>query len=400
MNKSIRIISSYSDSCGNAYFTKVLENGLSDIGIDTQCAELNLDLTQSIDSAIRKKADAHIKQLCLDISRVNGVNIQVETGLFGTLPGDVIKRIGWLIAANKNTSITLHSPRIIGNAALQRSAIKSAIKGRIKTALSQWLSYKESLIHIKLNRKIVQLAVTHSTPIIVHTVRAKTHIEMLFGYTNVHVHPLKIVESNIKIDQYKFDKLKDRYGLRVDDKVIGMFGFINEYKGHTLALEAIALLPQEFKLFIFGRVHPQTIKQNEAVNPYLLSLQAKIIKNRLEERVFFIGEQSTEDFIDYAGSVDCVWLPYVELGQDGSGIASICCDVSQHVLASTSFAFDELIKLIPYQSVERFDIGNALELATKTKFIKQPKPLPSSEFTTESQAKLYANLVINFKQHT
>lgn len=393
MNKRIAIVSSYSDSCGNAYFTKILEEGLTEIGVSASCSELNLELTQSIEGAIRNKANDHISELCFELSKMDGVNIQVETGLYGSLPNDVLSRLKKLISANANTSITLHSPRITGNAALQRSAIKSALKGKVKQAIAQWMAHNESMIHVKLNRKIVEFASKRGTPIIVHTMRAKNQIKTYFGYDNVHVHPLKIAKQDREIDSSKLRRLKERFKIPEESTVIGMFGFINEYKGHTLALEALSLLPSNFFLFVFGRVHPQSIKQNEVVNPYLLTLQKLVKSKELGQRVIFAGEHSTDDFIDYAGSVDCVWLPYVELGQDGSGIASICCDVSKRVLASTSFAFDELLRLIPYKSVERFDIGNALELAKKTEHLNAAQEITQTSFNTGTQASLYATLL-------
>ena len=231
-------------------------------------------------------------------------------------------------------------------------------------------------------------------PIIAHTERAKNQIRLMFDYENVVVHPLKFVPAGSSIDYGKLQLLRARFELNKTDTVIGMFGYINEYKGHALALEALKKLPDNYKLMIFGRIHPQTIKTGQRIHPYLEHL-ARIIKTeKLSSRVFFIGEQSTNDFIDYAATVDVVWLPYIEVGQDGSGIASICCDVSQRVLASSSFAFDELFKLIPYESIERFDIGNAIELAAKTRFPGKtvpPSAIANLRFTTTTQAQLYAN---------
>jgi hypothetical protein len=94
--------------------------------------------------------------------------------------------------------------------------------------------------------------------------------------------------------------------------------------------------------------------------------------------------------------VDCVWLPYLEVGQDGSGIASICCDVSDNVLASTAFSFDELLKLIPYPTVRRFDIGNTIELAQKTKgksFVCSDNFDKNKSFNLNSQAKIYVKSI-------
>jgi len=126
-------------------------------------------------------------------------------------------------------------------------------------------------------------------------------------------------------------------------------------------------LPSKYKLLIFGRQHPQTLKLNGEIDYYLGLLINTINDNKwLKGRVFFLGELNDNEFLQVASSIDVTWLPYYETGQDGSGIASICLDLCNRVLCSTSFTFDELFKLIPYPNVMRFDIGNAMEMATKT----------------------------------
>lgn len=393
----LKIVSSYSDSCGNAYFTKVLESGLQSLGHECSCAELNLELTQSLDSGARKKADRHIQDLCEVIAAADGCNIQMEAGLFGTYPSDIVARVKKLASANKNVSVTLHSPRLLGDSASQRDAIKSIFSGRIKSGLAQFLNYKKNNIHFDINRKIIKFLTERNIPLIVHTNRAKRQIFNIYGYDNVSVHPLKFVDAGRLVDRAKLKILKDRYKLGEGDVIIGMFGFINDYKGHSLALKALKELPPNFKLFIFGRVHPQTIKNGAVVDPYLNHLHDNISHLKINNRVFFIGETGTEDFIDYAATVNFVWLPYAEVGQDGSGIASICFDVSSSVCASTSFAFDELLYLIPYSNVQRFDIGNHMELAQKTRFppvfLSDFAEAANSVYTTKTQSQMYSEVL-------
>ena len=60
------------------------------------------------------------------------------------------------------------------------------------------------------------------------------------------------------------------------------------------------------------------------------------------------------------------WLPYREVGQDGSGIAAICLDNAKKVVCSASFAFDENLLLDPKPNMRRFDIGNYIQLADTT----------------------------------
>ncbi|WP_038913178.1 hypothetical protein [Dickeya zeae] len=394
--KKIAIVSSFSDSCGNAYFTKILMESMINSGVQVECMSLNLLLTQSINNSVRKKADKHIDDICRRLKDYDGVNIQFEAGLYGTMPADIIKRVYKLVSANPNTSVTLHSPRLVNDSASQREAIKQVLKLRLKTAVNMYLSELRRNVSTRINVKVIKYLVKNNINVIVHTLRAKEQIEMFFNYTNIHVHPLKIVDDNHQTSPEIFERIKDEYNISEQDKIIGMFGFVNEYKGHSLAIQTLSCLPSNYKLMIFGRQHPQTIKNNEIVNHYIRSLQVDISKNKtVKDRVFFMGEYDNEDFINLAASVDYVWLPYVENGQDGSGIASICMDVSKRVLCSSSFAFDELFRLIPeYNNYARFDIGNYMELASKTLHFMPNKVSRISEkkYTLQSQADLYIEL--------
>ncbi|MEI7375742.1 hypothetical protein [Dickeya chrysanthemi] len=394
--KKIAIVSSFSDSCGNAYFTKILMDSMISAGAQVECLSLNLLLTQSINNSVRKKADKHIDDICKSLKNYDGVNIQFEAGLYGTMPADIVKRVCKLVSANPNTSVTLHSPRLVSDSASQREAIKQVLRLRLKTAVNMYLSDLRRNVSTKINVKIIKYLVKNNINLIVHTLRAKEQIEMFFNYSNVHVHPLKIVDENHESSPEIYERIKGEYSIDEQDKVVGMFGFVNEYKGHSLAIQTLSHLPSNYKLMIFGRQHPQTIKNNEVVNYYIHSLQDRISKDKkVRDRVFFMGEYDNEDFINLAASVDYVWLPYVENGQDGSGIASICMDVSKRVLCSSSFAFDELFRLIPdYNNYARFDIGNYLELASKTlHFIpNKVSRISETKYTLKSQAELYIEL--------
>ena len=395
--KKIAIVSSFSDSCGNAYFTKILMDSMSENGVHVECLSLNLLLTQSVNSEVRKKADKHIDDICKKLKYYDGVNIQFEAGLYGTMPADIVRRTLKLVSANPHTSVTLHSPRLVSDSASQREVIKNLLKLRIKTAVKMYFNELRRNVSTRLNAKVIKALVRKDVNIIAHTIRAQEQIGLFFNYGNVHVHPLKIVDDSHDTSFDLINEIKERYKIKQSDKVIGMFGFVNEYKGHSLAIKTLSCLPKSYKLMFFGRQHPQTIKNNELVNNYIASLQHQTYADGVSERVFFMGEYDNEDFINLAGSVDYVWLPYVENGQDGSGIASICMDVSNRVLCSSSFAFDELFRLIPdYNNYSRFDIGNYLELASKTlHFIpSKPKALTGEEkqYTLKSQAELYIKL--------
>lgn len=393
------IISSYSESCGNAAFTKILHDSIEYFhkNIDVEVIELDLKLLQSIDRATRKQADQHINEIFYKIKKFDLVNIQMEAGLYGTLPQDIVKRFRKIVSANPLTSVTLHSPRLIRTTqSTSRSGIKKLLQLNIIGGLKDILNDKYSNIHFEINKKIIKASIRYQVDIIVHTERAKKQIRDFFSYQKTTVHPLKIVPEGYVQSTKKLADIKEQLGLEKDDIIIGMFGYINSYKGHIDAIKALKLMPKNHKLLIFGRQHPQTIKSDGHTDGYLNLLIETILNHdkpnekrkeknktiKLSERIFFIGELADKDFLDVASSVDVAWLPYYENGQDGSGIASICFDLCPRVLCSTSFAFDELFKLIKYNNIMRFDIGNILEMVIKTKMILN-KPEPSKPFADE-----------------
>lgn len=400
MNNNIKmaIVSSYSESCGNATFTRVVHDSIEYFhnNIEVEVVELDLTLLQSIVKDVRSKADDHIADLCARLKDYDLVNIQMEAGLYGTIPGDITRRFKKLVAANKNTSVTLHSPRLVGSAhSGARSAIKKFFTFDVKGGIKDILAGMYPGIFININKKIVSSAIKNNARLIVHTYRSKKQILDFFSYSNVDVHPLKMVPYGY-IKNYKtYEKIVFETGLMDEDVLIGMFGYISAYKGHLDAFTALKQLPRNYKLLIFGRQHPQTLKSNGQVDPYLNLLQTTIRSDAsLENRVLFMGELNDSDFLDVVGSIDISWLPYYENGQDGSGIASICLDLSARVLCSSSFAFDELFKLVEYKNVRRFDIGNTMEIALKTKMFMRSEKMqgPFSDelhYSIKSQADNY-----------
>lgn len=421
--KKLAIVSSYSDSCGNAAFTKVLRDSIelySNNFVQVEVIELNLSLLQSIHPRIRKTAERHVTDICRQLKTYDLVNIQFEAGLYGGQQKDIISRVKRMISSNPNTSVTLHSPRLIGkfqNKATWILTAKRLITGKLISIYKDY--YNPGFEpHINTNHTIISFASKKKCQLIVHTKRAKTQIKNFYGYENVDVHPLVIVPENFKTSSTELDSIKAALSIKPDEVVIGMFGYVSSYKGHSEAIDAMKYLPKKYKLLIFGRQHPQTLKDSSK-DPYLVDLiemikqfinyESKITKRKSDingvklsdkvvekdERIFFMGELSDKSFIEVASAVDIAWLPYYENGQDGSGIASICLDASPRVLCSTSFAFDELFKLKKYRNYMRMDIGNYLELASKTiMFLSLPKPeFPygdSKEFNMKSQSQVYS----------
>ncbi|MGC6369536.1 glycosyltransferase [Pseudomonas sp. S2.OTC.A_B10] len=399
-NRKMAIVSSYSESCGNAAFTRILHDSIEHYqeGVQVEVVELDLKLLQSIKRSVRAKANEHIQEICTRLKDYDLVNIQMEAGLYGTLPGDIVNRFRKLVSANPHTSVTLHSPRLISSAqSASRAGIKKLLKFDIKGGLRDLIGDKYAQIHLNINRKIVQAAIKFNARMIVHTNRSEKQVRDFFSYTNIVVHPLKMVPVGYVPNHDTLGDIARQANLAESDRLVGMFGYISAYKGHVDALNALEQLPDNYKLLIFGRQHPQTLKANGKPDEYLERLIGLIKNNSLlKKRVFFMGELNDNDFLDVVSSVDVAWLPYYENGQDGSGIASICLDLCPRVLCSTSFAFDELFKLVTYNNVMRFDIGNILEMGLKTEMIlrSEKRSFPfcdDSTYSLKSQAETYVS---------
>jgi glycosyltransferase involved in cell wall biosynthesis len=402
--RSLAIVSSYAESCGNAAFTRALHDSIEhyhpDVAVEVM--ELDLRLLQSIKSAIRTKGDAHIKGMARELRGFDAVNIQMEAGLYGSLPHDVLRRFRRLLKANPRTSVTLHSPRLIGSAeALARQGIKKLLQLQVIAGLRDMMGDNFANITVRLNHRVIRACVRQRAPLIVHTGRAARQIRDFFSYENTAVHCLKLVPAGFAPSGATLRAIRTRMGLDDGAVVVGIFGYLSAYKGHVDALLAMEHLPERYKLLIFGRQHPQTLASDGRVDSYLEHLIHRVKTTpQLQERVFFLGELADREFFDVVSSVDAAWLPYYENGQDGSGIASICLDLCPRVLCSASFAFDELFKLVTYQNVNRFDVGNPLELALKTEMMMRapvpPRPYgDESAYNLASQAQVYVRQLLD-----
>ena len=365
-------VSSYGESCGNAHFTEVLISSVGTV-LDTSCLKLDLALLQSRSRLSRKLAEEHVKMLVSQLGHADYVNIQVEPALFGARPRDICRRLEALMTANRNTSITLHNARLLADRWHQswRGVIKQILKGRLRGALNDTLFLIAMGRNLSVNRKIVSIAMRNNIPVIAHTKRAARHIKQMYKYANVVVHPLKFPEVGIgcvERGERVLQEIKLKFGIGVESTTIGIFGYISRYKGHHDAIQALSVLDKRFTLLIVGRQHPQTIQAHGPCDEYIKFLVELAVDLKVHDRVIFLWEYGQEDFEGLMSAVDVCWLPYYEVGQDGSGIAAQCLQHGKSVVCSASFAFDEALDLDPQENVYRCDIGNYLGLASMTRF--------------------------------
>lgn len=386
MLKRLAIVSSYNDLCGNATYTEVIRRGLSEF-YEVDVLSLNVRLLNNTNKRMRVLGDKHIKDMCSRLHKYDYVNIQFEAGLYGGFPSDILRRVKWLIDSSSNVLITMHRVDI-KKSYLDKDILRNILSRNLLSTLRMVKQdryfagiYSGIIKHLSKRPKLMPANV------MVHTKKELETVRDVMGFANVYDHPLTFLSDSQRI---KYERLanrpdfKQRFGLADEDKTVGVFGFISEYKGHETAIRALSNLPENYNLLIFGSQHPYTIAMHTKVDHYLGLLiklieditseendaQSKIRnsqfrkKKKFSERVHFLGNLKDDEFINALYCCDFVALPYWETNQSGSGIASLAIETKSRALFANNLAFKELARYFP-ESFETFDIGNHIELAQK-----------------------------------
>lgn len=359
--ESLAIISSYDELCGNASYTKALERELSH---HFNVTVLGLDV-ELLRKENYQRVKHHIQNLCEQLKTFDCVNIQLEAGLFGSKPSSIRRNFFALAKASKRVVITMHRyqswDRYPGPLALVKNLFYGSLREYIKT-LKQVFSNNR---HVPFYSQVVRFCKQKQIPIIIHTKRDKRKIELDFNYDKVFDHPLGFYSQN-EIQQIRKQFSKESFyqdlKLNKEKKYIGIFGFINKYKGHETAIRSLRYLPDHYELLICGSQHPHTIQLEEPINPYIEKLLKLINSLGVSKRVQFLRLSTDEDFLKALIHCDYNVLPYLEVLQGGSAIAALSLETNSKVLFSQNLAFFELEKYAP-DGFKMFTIGNYMELA-------------------------------------
>lgn len=385
--KKLLIISSYNESCGNASYTEALRKEFAKY-YEVDIFPLKVDLLRSIEPKIIKLGNKHIDEICKTIKEYDYVNIQFEFALYGSNRNIVIKRITKLINASDNLLFTMHRVDIRESIFSLKSIKRIFANRRILMNLNNLrVEYYLAKMYEILAKRVEKMNDKGKKGnIIVHTKRDRVNIERIFGCHHVYDFPLTFLnkqDRERKRTPEQKKNLVNKYGLNEDDIVIGLFGFISEYKGHETAIQALKYLPKNYKILIFGSQHPMSITKNQRTDYYIKELMDIIDNNSintinkyddkkidpecsLSNRVFFVGSLDDNEFIEALYSCDFAVLPYLEVNQSGSGIASLVLETKIKAIFSNNKAFFELSKYYP-NTFLGFDIGNYQELAYKIK---------------------------------
>lgn len=392
---SLGIVSSYNEACGNASYTKALVAAFSD-HFDVSVVSLDVDLLRKKDS---KSANAYIKKICKELKNYDYVNIQFEAGLFGSSTASIWKRFIAITESCKKIVLTMHRYDSIQHLPNLAFIGKCILKRNIKLLFSEYLKILTNNYYASLYHKIIKLCKKKHVPIILHTQRDRNLIITKYDYQAVFDHPLCFYTQEYIASLTRTVTKKNfcrTYNLNEDKVYIGIFGFINKYKEHKTVIKALSYLPSNYEVLIFGGQHPHTIKHNEPINEYVHSLMNVITHYNFENRVKFCGMLNDESFLKALIACDFNILPYLEVNQGGSAIASLSLETNSNTIFSQNLAFFELAKYAP-NCFPMFTIGNFMELAHAIMSYEKTDYLPylmeyHKKYNINTNIKLYKQL--------
>lgn len=391
--KKLAIISSYHEPCGIANYTERLEPVLRSY-YDVTVLPLNTEVLKSATKELVTLGDNLIHEIALKLPQFDMVNIQFEVGLFGTTPKMVLRRLNMLLQQTSNLIFTFHSVNF-KMPSLSKSALLSF---RCIKVIKQYLDARKwPQFYDTLTKRII--AMDHmpnkKANIVVHDTKSQLFIKRVYHFEHIYSHPLGLsnaAERAIRPSAEEKSQFKQMYHIASNAKMVGVFGFVSEYKGHLVALSALRHLPKNYHLLIFGEQHPAGIQPFLPVDQYLgkmldymetcnaedLKQKAKQSKGEVEEvniiqqnsnqfiefskRVHFYGNVDDDAFAKAMRCCDCVILPYMEVNQMGSGIAALTIENHAKAIFANTKCFHDLKDKFP-NCFETFDIGNYFQLA-------------------------------------
>ncbi len=397
----LALISTYSELCGIASYTRSLERQLSDV-FDVTVFDLNQYLLRSRHRRVRRFGDRHIRDICREISKFDSVNLQLEYGTLGRSSVDVHRRFGWIVRAATRLSVTFHT--INPSADFDyREWTTEIFSFNFAKAIELRANYRRShLLSVGIAKRLRRAQRLKPVSVIVHTRRDHVHMKYVHGMRNVYDHPLSFLSLTDSVEVRRAAS-RNRFSILDqapnDCKLIGVFGFLGRYKGFETVVRALHHLPKEYHLLIFGGIHPNEIKPHQQIDPVLSSLfDAGFIDTSVAERgrtklgngtpavsiaiegsmrdvllehpkdlsrrIHFLGATNDDDFLAGMAICDAVVFPYLEVGQSSSGPISQSLELGCRVIASRTHAF---LQFGSYHQnmIEYFDIGNHLELAER-----------------------------------
>lgn len=316
-------------------------------GIATYCANLVRSLdTLGIRSDVYPVAPhrwktftpADVADLQADIARqaqrYDLVHFQHEHGLYGHAVSykAAARNFGTILrlvqGTGRPTATTFHTEPLGSGQPNGRISLHGAVKNWGRRVA--WQRHVSQCFIAQENR----------TAAIVHApITRRALIRRGVPAASVHVVPHGCLPQR----ELRLDRLsaKEQLGLPRSSVLLTMFGFVGSYKGHRVAIRALAKLPPQFHLAICGGAHPEA-------DDHALAKVIRLIQTLgLEQRVTITGWLTpAEAEIHYAATDICL-APYVDTSLSASGAITWALASGRPTIASKIPAFQEICREQP-----------------------------------------------------
>lgn len=416
----LAIVSTYDDLCGIAGYTRALTKQLEP-HFDIEVFDLEQFFMRSTDIRVRRLADGMIKEFCDRANNFDFVNIQLEHGTLGKNISDIVRRFSMIARSAPALSVTFHTilPQETFNTDLFGRHLRRLRIGAASGVVLNYIASK--YLNGRIYGVLQRLQLKKPVNVIVHTRRDMRLMKYVNSFKSVFDHPLAFIGPDTAESLRREAKLRPLHGLGElppGSTIIGVFGFLSEYKGVDTVIRALHLLPSNYHLLIFGGLHPNEIKKGVELHPYvehlletanvgttaldaagkkqiifqLDSASANLLiehPKNIGQRIHFLGPQTDEGFAAGMAVCDHVVLPYREVGQSSSGVLSIAVEMGSRVIAARNHAFIQFCRYHP-DRIELFEVGNFLELAEKIRAV--PAYLPTAQeprFSIHTNTQVY-----------
>ena len=405
--KKIAIVSTYKIDCGIARFTETLESSFNKNDIQVTVFPLNRNELKQSFGGTQKSANIFIEQLTKELKNFDAVSIQYEYSLLADSISESAERLLDIAKANQNTTITFHTIINKGLRPKSSSTLKNLVTFQIKKAITQRIQNVRSTRPFNIELSLFKKLNALNSKFIVHTNASQNLLTNNFKLTKVFSHPLAYTNQQDK-EKYPHSicrtKLLNKLGLSENSYLIGVFGFLGGYKGFEYAIETLRLLDSNYKLVICGGLHPNAIKHGNLNDISNLTKQIQQKENKktlLNERVFFLGSLEDDEMYEAISAMDMCWLPYLEVGQEASAIASEVSELGKRIIFSRTQTFEEYRKYKMRKDTLFFEISNCEELRLKTlrydemtkeQLLEQTAPIQNH---LELQANFYTDVLLN-----
>lgn len=263
------------------------------------------------------------------------VHVQHEHGLFGLSKGarasarNYGRILGDLLAAGKPVVTTFHT---------------APLGGRPRHGIARWLERIKGFSRARTWRR--RVAAPHARArgralALVHAAHTR-HALVKSGIPETAVRLMPHGCLPPRVSTIGREEAKRILGIPQGTTLLTIFGFIGRYKGHDMALKALAHLPPSYRLAICGGPHP------DARDGFFESVLRQVERLGLEDRVTITGWLDPAEADRYYAATDVCLAPYrEEAGLSASGAITWALSSGRPVVASKIEAFQSIQRSSP-----------------------------------------------------